>query len=514
VEEHDVVWRTARPLWPATRGTGHGFEEPAVLRFAGDDFMEQFEAAVSTGAGLGSLVAGRETWDREGAGLGTGHDVGPGEPITLFQPVHGRFYLTTASLVCRRYGHPDRRVAADRGETVTFLLRRLAAREAGPVDPSEPGTFVELGWVSEDWVPVPPADVHEGERRHAVFSVSTTSGESSRRLYGGLIPVSGREALTVTPALDPSAEVDPGDPLAPLADERLRELEPIIVGLQHILTVDPADEAQLPGAQESLFFAMVDLGRWLERHLEDPLAPGSTVLGLSARPFASTDWRRALATVLAHDDDATGAPPLVEGLGWGAMRDAIRALGAVPAPGPATATGLFRAIQQLDLRRPAGPEPAPPPPGTGSAADGIYVVRFVYERPRCAPAQRHLLSRASRPFRLAGFHEPDAPARPVRIALPVDPSPGGLRRFPKNVSVVLSSELRKQMARVGPETLRSGDLATPPRIDLGMVCQLSIPIITICALILLMVIVQILNIVFFWLPLFKICRPVPKGGGR
>jgi hypothetical protein len=40
-----------------------------------------------------------------------------------------------------------------------------------------------------------------------------------------------------------------------------------------------------------------------------------------------------------------------------------------------------------------------------------------------------------------------------------------------------------------------------------MVCQLSIPIITICALMLLMIIAQLLNLVFFWLPLFKICRP-------
>ena len=40
-----------------------------------------------------------------------------------------------------------------------------------------------------------------------------------------------------------------------------------------------------------------------------------------------------------------------------------------------------------------------------------------------------------------------------------------------------------------------------------MICSLSIPIITICALILLMIIVSLLNIVFFWVPLFKICLP-------
>ena len=46
-----------------------------------------------------------------------------------------------------------------------------------------------------------------------------------------------------------------------------------------------------------------------------------------------------------------------------------------------------------------------------------------------------------------------------------------------------------------------------PGFNLGMICSLSIPIITICALILLMIIVSLLNIVFWWLPFFKICFP-------
>ena len=41
-----------------------------------------------------------------------------------------------------------------------------------------------------------------------------------------------------------------------------------------------------------------------------------------------------------------------------------------------------------------------------------------------------------------------------------------------------------------------------------MICQLSIPIITICALILLLIIVALLNIVFWWMPFFRICLPI------
>jgi hypothetical protein len=44
----------------------------------------------------------------------------------------------------------------------------------------------------------------------------------------------------------------------------------------------------------------------------------------------------------------------------------------------------------------------------------------------------------------------------------------------------------------------------------GLVCSFSIPIITICALILLIIFVKLLDMVFFWMPFFQICLPLPK----
>ena len=54
-----------------------------------------------------------------------------------------------------------------------------------------------------------------------------------------------------------------------------------------------------------------------------------------------------------------------------------------------------------------------------------------------------------------------------------------------------------------------GGLGSEEHWDLGVICQFSIPIITICALILLIAIVFVLNIVFFWAAFFRICLPVP-----
>ena len=47
-------------------------------------------------------------------------------------------------------------------------------------------------------------------------------------------------------------------------------------------------------------------------------------------------------------------------------------------------------------------------------------------------------------------------------------------------------------------------------IEVGMICSLSIPIITICALLLLMIIVTLLDIIFRWMPFFLFCFPIPK----
>jgi hypothetical protein len=54
-----------------------------------------------------------------------------------------------------------------------------------------------------------------------------------------------------------------------------------------------------------------------------------------------------------------------------------------------------------------------------------------------------------------------------------------------------------------------GQLDDGDPLDIGMVCSFSIPIITICALIVLFLFLALLNLVFFWLPFVRICLPVP-----
>ncbi len=181
------------------------------------------------------------------------------------------------------------------------------------------------------------------------------------------------------------------------------------------------------------------------------------------------------------------------------------------------------------LEQPARIAAAP----VGTAANlAWFRIRCVFRRPGCEPLHTSLLSNPSQSFEMAGFFDPDAPARPVRIGLPIDPTPAGLRKFDKKTFLVMSDLLCGQVARFKKLTLgdlvrsvlpwplhKSLDVGGPTACkkdggDIGMVCSLSIPIVTICALILLMIMVSLLDFIFRWLPWFFMCLPIPGLKGK
>jgi hypothetical protein len=167
---------------------------------------------------------------------------------------------------------------------------------------------------------------------------------------------------------------------------------------------------------------------------------------------------------------------------------------------------------------------------------GLFCLRFVHLNQDCGPLHPPTLSAPSASFELAAFFDDQAPARPLRISLPLDVSPAGLRKHSRGTAFVLSDMLcgQVQLAKglglvdlirhVLPWPLHKqlnigdgGGCKDGKNVDIGMICSLSIPIITICALILLMIIVALLDFIFRWLPWFVMCFPVPglKGkGGR
>lgn len=164
---------------------------------------------------------------------------------------------------------------------------------------------------------------------------------------------------------------------------------------------------------------------------------------------------------------------------------------------------------------------------------GRFVIRFIHLNEDCGPLDPPTLSAPSEQFELASFFDPDAPARPIRITLPADTSPAGLRKHARGTGFVLSNMLCGQVQRakglgfmdlvrqVLPWPLHKeielgegGGCKSPAGLDIGMICSISIPIITLCALILLMIIITLLDFIFRWLPWFIICFPVAGLKGK
>lgn len=164
-----------------------------------------------------------------------------------------------------------------------------------------------------------------------------------------------------------------------------------------------------------------------------------------------------------------------------------------------------------------------------------FRLRFVHLNEDCGPLHPPTFSEPSAPFELASFFDSDAPARPIRITLPMDTSPAGLRKHARGTAFVLSNMLCGQVQRakglgfidlvrqVLPWPLHKdidvgggGGCKQPgtPAIDIGMICSLSIPIVTLCALILLMIIVGLLDFIFRWIPWLIFCFPVPGLKGK
>ena len=147
--QHPIEWHTARPLWQRAledSGPKTRFRQPAILRFDSDAFMDKVQTVLAAEpSGLADLVARPETWRAQSAGWQAHPTSGT---LKLYQPVHQRFYLLAASLVCKIPGMPDR--APGDGESVYFALRRLVPTdETAAPDPNDPGSYVEHAWIED-----------------------------------------------------------------------------------------------------------------------------------------------------------------------------------------------------------------------------------------------------------------------------------------------------------------------------------------------------------------------------
>lgn len=628
---------------------------PTLLRFDSDDFMDRLLAMLADAPQtLPQFVARSESWQQLAAPtpapaveaprsaparallrqrrlLGFRREVAPplpppppaAPPLKLFQPVHQRFYVAAAHLVCELPGLPTRTTAG--GDRSGMLLRRLlpGGGEAAFVKlPGQPARWVPL---SDSGQPLP------GEEWLSLFPLAyQTPDGHPRKLLAGLIPAARHDDFRFA-ALQPATPPTLADDLK--ASARMTFIAPwqgLIERAQLARNAAQAapgekpwsvDTTQLATAtrlaliasndplQESSWRLLQDMAEWLAAHL--PEVHARLGGGAAARPAAE---RLLQALQAASFLPARRAEPALQGVFSPALlpparsidtvtdlRAALNSIASVSAqldrasvsfPRPPDAGGWPAFAFPLAIATDGGPLEGPFTrwPTSGSGFDDIqdaandrlltlqaaleaaideafaagtlgkgrpqapdaarlarelqatlgadtgpprYVLRFVHRRCDCGPLHPAVMSEPSEVFELAGFFDPEAPLRPIRIALPFDTSPGGLRKFGKNSAFIMSDLLCGQMKRV--RRLGFGDLVLsvlpwPFHKDLsvpdggpcggsgagsfGTICTLSIPIITIVAFILLIVIATLLDLIFRWLPFLMVCFPVPGLKGK
>jgi hypothetical protein len=566
--DHPVGWFTPQPLWKAlsTERLRAQRGRPELLRFASDTFMDQLIALLATDppGDLAALVAQPETWKVPLVGLGPGGADKTTGTLKLYQPSHQRFYLVAGALGCKMPGIPDREIDGGAGETAFFVLRRLhdgleygwssveapaagagghAAHRGAACQPSD-----GKGWTALQF---PDRQLLCDEQRLPLFPLQFRQDGVRRRLLAGLIPTASGETFRPGAALAPfptSADLSESgaDPRPTLFQQQVTgPIQGVKLWLDGLPgSPSAADRRTVDRAGAML---MLDFMAALRDHVPALLD------AIMAANLGAVSGNAAELRTLIQNTSAGGKQlrdvlkqvqlhrPQLEALESGDDLDASlifrwdtssvlnawlateTATISVPRPDGTTRTETVRgpAVQvryQKALSQPyqsQAPSPgadnplaqtSPEVPKLDPSGTDRYVIRMVYERPQCCCVT---ISEPTRPFALASFFDPDAPTRPIRIQLPIDTSPEGLRKFDKGVAFMLSDQLRKQMARVsGLKELMDGEVGEEPALSLGLICSFSIPIITICALILLLIIVSLLNIIFWWLPFFKLCLPL------
>jgi hypothetical protein len=490
-------------------------------------------------------------------------------PLKLYQPAHQRYYLVTAALVCRTMGLPDRPLDASKQEKASFVLRMLQTAD-GVVNP-DPNACAELAFVNGAWVAVTDRTaLVSGEERHALSPLNYIETDGRRRrLFSGLIPVGKRETLAGAPrGSSPELPTDPrkmllkSQVLVPwasledVANTAMAQLEPLPDPPNDPPT-DPEKADVLARATDSIqlvaWYILLDFRKWLKSYL---LAVFDNVDGTaSSMNTAEQAVYDALGTISWHGITLRSA--LHDIAQWETTLETVKVAyrtsadakntasqwpsykfqfvdatlsGASPSSdsGKATRTALEGTIgAALPVQTTVGlPDRVAAIAQANPSESPWFTVRCVFERPNCAALSPAVVSDPSAAFQLAAFFDSDAPARPIRISMPVDTTPAGLRKFDKNAAFVMSDVLCGQMNAFKSASFAdlvlsvlpfpfhkdfgAGTDTGPCPQGSGTVCSFSIPIITIVALILLMIFVKLLDIVFFWMPFFQICLPLPK----
>ena len=149
------------------------------------------------------------------------------------------------------------------------------------------------------------------------------------------------------------------------------------------------------------------------------------------------------------------------------------------------------------------------PEGRFDDVNARYVVRAFARIKRddgCPP--KLIWSDPTPPFQIVPWFE-TGPTPPPVVVMP-EVTPGNIRKFKPNVAFKMPSSLFDFLNKNAPKDLLAGQGSQGGDNGFDWICGFNIPIITLCAFIVLYIFLQLLNIVFWWMAFIKICIPIPR----
>lgn len=467
--------------------------------------------------------------DKELAGVKPTLAKQPNDPsvLKLFQPVQRAFYIALFEAVCELPGYP--RVDPQAIESAGMVVRRMAAGGRTQGWLAQQSTL--RGWIDLD------ADAAEEDpdpqRRRALSSGNALIDSQLAQVKQITTPL----AEAVTPLY-----VAP-----PAVCENLGKT--VLYGMVPVTSSEfserPAASVAAPDKTSPTYTQLV------ANHLPPPLRPGKRDLPLAGRTLTKDNAQAAaqgtddqtrkfiaLLRQVAVELDAFGASAdslalyaelnsiqltLPDGSKQG-MGDFFKQATAVlvesqdgqvvlPTEWPTISDAQAQRITQLVVGA-LGKKVVADEQGEQRFAKpgAFYHVRGfvrINRDPQCPP--EHFWSSPSDNYQIAPWYESANTGLPLpKIELPDPFDRNALKQLKPNVSFRVPEKLFDLMNSMDPAKVMDGKGAGGDKFGLDWICSFSIPIITICAFIVLNIFLSLFDLFFSWMLFIKICIPIPK----
>jgi hypothetical protein len=452
--------------------------------------------------------------------------------LKLSLPIHRKFQIALFEAACIQPGTP--RLDPEKIESQGMVVRRHVARRwhGWMKRGKKVSGWLPLGLTDSDPDPVRRQDCHPANRSVRALLAQrrppSTMAEETLPLFLAPPEVCEARARTILFGVIPVASDDRSDEPPPRldyaalpADQRGEMVGHLSAFLKARPPVDLPRAGQPlardwnilshPVSPPSDFGQLQSLGLFLQQMLVelDCLGDGAAPKALMALmrqirlPAEPDQWGNATSSVDAAAFVAKAGPILIGGEGNPhGFRMPLEWPRIEPAFGARLELAALRCLSDRHASLASSP-------GKYESADDQFAVRaFIrVHGPEGCP-DTLAWSVPSERFRIASWWDGDGPG--TKIVLPDLSQLGKVKpnvsfEMPPGIANLLQKDLKKMGEGEGHEDWLKG-------LQVGWLCSFSIPIITLCAFIVLNIFLSLFDIIFRWKMFLKICIPIPKKG--